>query len=130
MTTSTNHILEELDKFKKKYFLRLLIKGAVLFCTLIITLYLIFSGLEYIGHFNSTNRLLLLISFTLAFIFFIAKLVIIPIKHLINNKNELSNELTASKIGKLLPNISDKLLNTILSTDLILSFRRIDLTNL
>lgn len=113
MSNSTNHIIEELDRFKRKYFLRLFLKGAVLFLSLIITLYLFISALEYIGHFDSTTRLVLLISFSLVSITILIRYLLIPLKRFINNKNELSHEIAASEVGRLLPNISDRLLNTI-----------------
>ena len=93
--------------------MRLLVKGAALFLTLIISIFLVFSLLEYIGHFGSSVRLTFLIVFALIFTLFLAQLVVIPFTKFINNKKALSNELAASEIGKRLPNISDKLLNTL-----------------
>ena len=56
-------LVERLRSYKKKYYLNLLIKGAILSGAIIASAYLLVNSLEYTLHFGSVLRAILLFSF-------------------------------------------------------------------
>lgn len=106
-------IRDNLYQFKKKFFVNQLLKGTLIFLISIIASYLIFNTLEYFGNFNTTVRTLFFYGFfsilsILAYIY-IGK----PFVNLILLNKKLSDTEAAIQIGKLLPSVKDKLLNTL-----------------
>ncbi len=108
-----NELINQLKTYKRKYYINLLLKGSLLSSTILVSLFLIFSTLEFTLRFNSPIRALLFFSFILSFAVVLYFWVIIPLIKLIDNKKQISDELAASQIGHYFPSIADKLLNTI-----------------
>lgn len=106
-------IRENLYKFKKKFFVNQLLKGLLIFSIAIIASYLIFNTLEYFGNFNTQIRTAFFYGFlsilALVGYFYIIK----PSVNLVLLHKKLSDTEAATQIGLLLPQIKDKLLNTL-----------------
>lgn len=77
------------------------------------SVFLLFSVLEYAGNFSSSVRTGLFYSYLAIAGFSLVKWVGLPIKQLLNLDKELSDEEAAKQIGEYFPDIKDKLLNTI-----------------
>ena len=113
MTEISQHIKSEIKRFKRKYLLKLLLRGIIFFLSLIIATFLLFSGIESIAYLSTDVRLILLISFFLIFAFSLVYWVVIPLRKIIVTDKVLSDEQAATEIGRLIPNVSDKLLNVV-----------------
>ncbi len=110
---SIQSIRENLYRFKKKFFVNQLLKGSFIFFISIISSYLIFNTLEFFGNFNTQVRTAFFYGFisimALVGYFFIIK----PLVNLALLHKKLSDAEAASQIGLLMPQIKDKLLNTL-----------------
>ncbi len=71
-------LLDKIDKFIRRYYLNLLIKGSVLFGAGFLILILCLSVLEYLGYFNTTVRFILFYGFVLFNAFVFIRFVVIP----------------------------------------------------
>jgi hypothetical protein len=72
-------LLTKIDRFIRRYYLNLLVKGILLFGAGFLILFIVFSLLEYFGYFHSTVRFVLL-GFFIAFNgFVLARYVLIPL---------------------------------------------------
>ena len=106
-------IKRQIRAYKKKYYTNILIKGLLLFFALILTAFLVFSSLEFIGNFNKLIRGIFFFTFISITLFSLIKWVFIPIKQLMNLDKELSDENASKQIGEFFPEIKDKLLNAL-----------------
>ncbi|MFN5223042.1 MAG: DUF4175 family protein [Bacteroidota bacterium] len=106
-------LLSKLDAFIRKYYKNQLIRGAAITFTALTAGWLVFSGVEYFGHFDSLVRTSLFWTFMAAASFSLWKLVLIPVSKLFKLGKTISHEQAAQIIGKHFPNVSDKLLNTL-----------------
>ena len=106
-------IKHQLEAYKKKFYTNQLIKGSILFLTFILTAFLTFSSLEFIGNFNKLVRGIFFFLFVGIAIFSLIKWIIIPTKKLLNLDKELSDEEASLQIGAFFPEIKDKLLNAL-----------------
>ncbi|WP_028979092.1 DUF4175 family protein [Sporocytophaga myxococcoides] len=106
-------LLVNLKAYKRKYYLNQMLKGGILFLTLLSSTYLFFSILEYYGKFSQIVRVIFfftyLISGSLAFFTWILDPLL---KYFAINK-QLSDEEASRQIGLYFPEIKDKLLNTL-----------------
>jgi hypothetical protein len=106
-------LLVNLKAYKRKYYLNQILKGGILFLTLLSSTYLFFALLEYYGKFSQIVRVLFfftyLITGSLAFITWILDPVL---KYFAINK-QISDEEASRQIGHYFPEIKDKLLNTL-----------------
>lgn len=113
MNNSINIVKQQLRNYKSKYYKNLIIKGLIYSFSLIISALLLFTFLEYLGHFNTTIRTSIFFLYIAIVGYSITKWIIIPGKKLINIDSELSDENAAQQIGEFFPDIKDKLLNTL-----------------
>lgn len=90
-----------------------MIKGLILFFSVLLFTYLFVTGLEYIGRFGSITRFLLLLSFVSVNGFLLVKYLIIPILKLNKLSKHLSVWEASEMIGRFFPEIGDKLKNTL-----------------
>jgi hypothetical protein len=118
MKIPNESLYENLKAFKSKYYLNKLLKGSLVFLTILLVAFLTFNLLEYYGHFDGWIRAFFYFSFVS--ITFILGLIwiIFPIYQLLNSNKLLSDQEAAVQIGKLIPKVSDKLLNTLQLTQL------------
>ncbi len=106
-------VTEQLQQYKRKYYLNKLIRGAIFFGATVLSVYLLFNSIEYTARLNSLWRGVLFFSFLLLFLFILIKWVIDPLVRLYNNKRQISDEEAARQIGTFFPDVQDKLLNLI-----------------
>lgn len=112
-TNATKDIFEQLNEFKKKYYVNLLLKGLLLSVAIIVSVFIIINFAEYFGRFSRLIRGLLLFSFVAAAAAVVFAFVIRPIFYLLKINQPLSDVEAAKEIGRLFPEIDDKLLNVI-----------------
>lgn len=97
--------------YKKKFFLSLLLRGAILFIALGLAYFLFINVLENFGWFGSTIRAIFLFSFIglvgiTAFVW-IGK----PLYGFLYAENMIADEQAAQELGRIFPQVKDKLLN-------------------
>lgn len=108
---SYNNILDKLNRFSRKYYSKLLIKGSLLFLTFGVLYFMAILGVEYFLWLNSTGRFVLLLLFLTVEIFLLYYYIAIPIFYLFKLKKGISNKEASLLIGKHFPEVGDKLLN-------------------
>ncbi|MDX1650882.1 MAG: DUF4175 family protein [Brumimicrobium sp.] len=90
-----------------------MIRGLLLFFLIASGSFLIVSGLEYIGRFNSAVRAVMLFSFIGLNTYVLIKNFIIPLSRLYSFGKRIDRYQAAKIIGRFFPNVNDKLLNTL-----------------
>ncbi|MDQ3051530.1 MAG: DUF4175 domain-containing protein [Bacteroidota bacterium] len=113
--TSNNYqvLITKLDEFIRKYYKNQLIRGALYVFAALLGAWLVFTSLEYFGHFGTTVRTILFWSFIAAAAFSLWRLVLTPLFHLNRLGKIISHEQAAFIIGTHFTNVKDKLLNTL-----------------
>lgn len=110
-------IQENLNQFTKRYYLRLLIKGLILFVCFGFLLFMLVTGIEYFLWLKTTGRLMLLIFFFLAEILLLYYWIVIPILYLFKLKKGLTQKEASALIGKHFSSVDDKLYNLLQLSD-------------
>jgi hypothetical protein len=110
--------LQKLKQYKKKYYLNLLFKGFLISLAYLLIAFLGLSLIEYQIQFNSAWRTALFVIYIISALYFLLIYITLPLYHLINNGQHLSNKKAAAEIGKYFPEIGDKLLNFMQLSDL------------
>src|SRR5262245_6565910 len=115
MLASGNYeiLLGKLDEFIRKYYKNQLIRGAIYTFTALLAAWIVFTSLEYFGHFSTTVRTILFWTFISVALVSLWKGVIIPLSHLYRMGKIISHEQAADIIGRHFSNVQDKLLNTL-----------------
>ena len=106
-------LLGQVDAFIRKYYKNLMIKGLFLFLIIFLATFLMVSGLEFIGRFNSFIRAFLFFSFILLNGYILIKYFIIPLSKLFSFGKRISRFQAADIIGNFFPSVNDRLLNTL-----------------
>ncbi len=106
-------LLHQLQEFKRKFYLNMLLKGSIFAVGLLLSIYIIYSLLEYMFYFPQYVRGFLLFSFIAFVLYVLARWIIMPISALANFKKILTDEQAALHVGTHYPDIHDKLLNAI-----------------
>ncbi|HEA19925.1 MAG TPA: hypothetical protein ENH87_03300 [Pricia antarctica] len=112
-----DNILVKLDKFTKKFYSKMLIKGALLFVVLGVLFFFVVLGVEYFLWLNSTGRLLLLFVFFSVEGFLLFRYILTPLFYLFKLRNGISNKDASLLIGTHFPNVGDKLYNLLELTE-------------
>lgn len=106
-------LIRKLDEFIRKYYRNQLIRGSLLFLTILFVSYLLFVTLEYFWRFGTVPRSILFYLFVFlngsAVLIFIAD----PLLKIRKIRKIISHEQAAMIIGKHFGEIKDKLLNTL-----------------
>ncbi|ALJ01321.1 hypothetical protein DC20_08525 [Rufibacter tibetensis] len=108
---SLDTVLQQLQAFKRKFYLNLLIKGALLTLGLVLSSYLLITVLEYFFYFQPEVRAFLFFSFLAISAFAIVRWLWAPIMALTNLKKLLTDEQAAQQVSHYFPEIQDHLLN-------------------
>lgn len=108
---SYHNILQKLNRFAKKYYLQILIKGGLLFLSLGLLFFLAVLAIEYFLWLNSNGRLVLFLVFVGVALFLLYAYIAVPIFYLFKIKKGISNREASVLIGKHFPEIGDRLLN-------------------
>lgn len=108
-----DELIAQIDAFIRKYYKNLMIKGVLFFAIIFLFTFLIISGLEYIGQFNSFIRGTLFFSFILLNGYVLFRYFITPLLKLFSFGKQISRMQAARIIGDFFPDVNDKLLNTL-----------------
>ena len=103
----------QIDAFIKKYYKNLMLKGALIFVSFFLFVFLFITLSEYYFHFSSFFRSILFFGFLLLNFSILIYFFINPLLKILSVGKKISRNKAASMIGKLIPGIDDKLLNTI-----------------
>ncbi len=103
----------KLQSFKKRFYLRQLLIGSLIFLILSSSLYLLINGLEYKLWLGSTARSIVFFSSLLTVVFLFIWLITRPLAQILKVRKGISDEDAAREISKSFPEIQDKLLNTL-----------------
>ncbi|MDT0689612.1 DUF4175 family protein [Salegentibacter sp. F188] len=106
-------IQEKLEAFIRKYYLNLLLKGAILFVTVGLLYFLLILGIEYFFWLNSFGRALLFWLFIAVEMLLLLKFILIPLFKLLKLSEGLNKVEASRLIGRHFPEVSDKLLNVL-----------------
>lgn len=119
---SLDSVLQQLQAFKRKFYLNLLFKGALLTIGLLLSSFLLITVLEYFFYFQPKVRAFLLFSFLAISAFAVIRWLWTPLLALANLKKLLSDEQAARQVSQYFPEIQDRLLN-------LLQLKNVALTN-
>ncbi len=106
-------VINQVELFIKKYYKNQMLKGGILFLALLLSSYLLVTGLEFVGRFSSPIRLFLLVAFIGTNLFLLIRFLIIPLLKLNKVGRHLSLMDASEMIGKIFPDVGDKLKNTL-----------------
>ncbi|MDX5419174.1 MAG: DUF4175 family protein [Hymenobacteraceae bacterium] len=106
-------LLHQLQEFKQKFYLNMLLRGSIFAVGLLLSVYIVYSLLEYMFYFPQYVRAFLLFSFVAVVIYVFVRWIALPISALANLNKILSDEQAALRVGAHYPEIRDKLLNAI-----------------
>ena len=112
-TPSMEGLLKQIQEYRQKYYLNQFLKGIIFTIAILLSIYLLFSTLEYFGRFNSYVRGAFFFGFLAIFLFSVYEWILRPLINLYGLRLPLSDEEVAKKIGEHFPEIGDKLLNTL-----------------
>ncbi|MFC6996551.1 DUF4175 family protein [Rufibacter roseus] len=108
---SLQTVLQQLQAFKRKFYLNLLFKGTLLATGLLLSSFLLMTLLEYFFYFQPEVRAFLLFSFLGLSAFAVIRWLWTPLMALANLKKLLSDEQAAQQVSHYFPEIQDRLLN-------------------
>lgn len=109
----TQELNSKLEKYKRKFYINLLIRGLLISLSIVIGIYLIFNVLEFSFRFNSWLRTIIFFAFIVLSVFMLGKFIFLPLIKLLLRKNQISNEEAAQQIGGFFPQVKDKLINVL-----------------
>ena len=109
--SSYKSILAKLEQFTKKYYTKMLLKGALLFLAFGLLFFLVILGVEYLLWLGSTGRIILLSLFIGIELFLVFRYILTPLFYLFKLKQGISQKQASLLIGKHFPGVDDKLFN-------------------
>ena len=112
-TGALDQLLHQLQEFKQKFYLNMLLRGSIFAVGLLLSIYIIYSLLEYMFYFPEVVRGFLLFSFVAFVIYVFVRWIALPISALSKLRKVLTDEQAAQRVGSHYPDIRDKLLNAI-----------------
>ena len=110
MKTDINH---SINRYKRKYYINLILKGTIYILTVLLSAYLFFNLIEYQFHASSIFRAFLFFTYLCLCVFVLYKWFLIHLFRLLIRKKQISDDEAARSIGSFFPDIRDKLLNLI-----------------
>ena len=108
---SYKNILDKLNRFTRKYYTRMLVKGLVLFIALGLLFFFAVMGVEYFLWLDSRGRFLLLLVFIGVEGYLLFRYILTPLFYLFKLRQGISNKQASLLIGKHFPEVGDKLYN-------------------
>ena len=118
MTENFNILVNKLNAFRFKYGLYRLVRGATLVFVLLITLYTVFSVVEYYIYLSSLTRKVIFYGFLIFAGLVSAQFILIPLFRLLHILKPIDLKSSTKLIQKHFGEIKDKLLNIIELSDL------------
>lgn len=113
MSTAYDILISKLNKFIRRYYKNLIIKGTMFSFGLIVILFLLVNVFEYFSWSDTITRTIIFYLFVISVLFILVYYVIIPALKLIKLGKVISHEEAAMIIGDHFPEVNDKLLNTL-----------------
>jgi len=108
-----DQLLHQLQEFKQKFYLNMLLRGSIFAVGLLLSIYIVYSLLEYMFYFPEAVRGFLLFSFVAFVLYVFVRWIALPISALSRLRRVLTDEQAAQRVGSHYPEIRDKLLNAI-----------------
>lgn len=102
-----------IDRYKRKYYLNLILKGSIYIFAVAGSAFLFFNLVEYQFHSSSTIRALFFFSYILICIAVLYKWLFVHLVKLFLKDKQITHEKAAQNIGFFFPHIQDKLLNLV-----------------
>jgi hypothetical protein len=112
-TSALREVLARLEAFKRKFYLSLLVRGAMVAGALLLSLFLVLNLLEYFLYLPTWVRGGLLFGFLGLVAYTFMRWIWQPLAALTNLRRLLSDEQAAQRVGELFPDVQDKLLNAL-----------------
>ncbi len=103
--------MDKLNRFTRKYYTRMLVKGLVLFIALGLLFFFAVMGVEYFLWLDSRGRFLLLLVFIGVEGYLLFRYILTPLFYLFKLRQGISNKQASLLIGKHFPEVGDKLYN-------------------
>lgn len=113
MNKELDILKQKLADYKKKFYFNQLVKNALIFIAIVLTLWLVANSIEFTLRLGTTGRATLFFTLLLIFLAMTYQLIIHPFRNWIQSQQHLSDEKAAQQIGDFFPDLGDKLLNTI-----------------
>ena len=104
-------ILEKLERFINRFYVKQLVKGAFLFLTLGTIFWIVITYFEYVLWMNESWRLTMFILFVVVELFLLYRYILIPLLFLFKVRKGIDHKFASRMIGKHFPNVDDRLLN-------------------
>ncbi|WP_299758762.1 DUF4175 family protein [uncultured Pontibacter sp.] len=112
-TDALDQLLHQLQEFKHKFYLNMLLRGGIFAAGLLLSVFIVYSLLEYMFYFPEYVRAFLLFSFVAVVLYVFVRWIVLPASALVRLRRVLSDEQAAQQVGAYFPEIRDKLLNAI-----------------
>jgi hypothetical protein len=112
-------LLGKIEEFIKRFYLNRLLRGGLLFAALILSVFLILVNLEYFALLSTTVRAVLFFSFLSLVLVLFWFFILDPLLKINKVGRRLSYEEAGRMIGRLIPGIEDKILNTLQLSSLL-----------
>lgn len=106
-------LLGKIEEFIKRFYVNRLLRGGLLFAGLTLTVFLLLVNLEYFALLSTTVRAFLFFGFLLLVLGLFWFFILDPILKINKVGRRLSYEEAGKMIGRLIPGIEDKILNTL-----------------
>lgn len=111
--SALHQVLGQLEAFKRKFYLNLLVRGGLVALGLLLTLFVVFNLLEYFLYLPTWVRGGLLFGFLGLTLYAFGRWIWRPLAALTNLRRLLTDEQAARRVGELFPQVQDKLLNAL-----------------
>jgi len=108
-----SRVRTELEAFKRKFYLNLLVRGGLVAGGLLLSLFLVFNLLEYFLYLPTAVRAVLLFGFLGVLAYSFGRWIWQPLAALTNLRRLLNDEQAARRVGELFPEVQDRLLNAL-----------------
>jgi len=109
----SNQIGHKLGRYKRKYYLNLILRGTLISLLVLLSVFLFFNFVEYNLQSGIVLRTVIFFSYVLLSLFVLYRWLLIHFVHLMVKSRQISDEEAAKKIGGFFPEVRDKLLNLI-----------------
>ncbi len=119
MNNDFNILVQKLNRFVRKYYKNLILKGIILSFSIVLALFLLADVIEYFAWTSIIARTIIFYLFIASVLVVLVGYVIIPGLKLARIGKTISDSEAAKLIGEHFPDVSDKLLNTLQLGDLI-----------
>ena len=106
-------LIDNLDRFTRKYYVNQLIRGALYTVALVVLLFLVMNVLEYFYYFSKTGRKTLFYSFLATSAIATTIWILIPLFKYFRLGKVISHDQAANIIGEHFTGVKDKLLNVL-----------------